>query len=157
MPLRHLRKNSVEIVLFNPEIPQNTGNIARTCVVTGSELTLIRPLGFSLSDRQLKRAGLDYWEELAPKVYDSFVMEDRPTYFFSTKGERLYTSIDFTEEDRLVFGAESQGLPSYIHKTWPKKIFSIPMVEGSRSLNLSNAVALVLYEALRQTGFKGLR
>lgn len=142
----------MEVILFQPEIPQNTGNIARTCAVTGTKLTLIRPLGFSVSSRQLKRAGMDYWEYLEINILDELAPTE-PCYFFSTKAKRPYTDINFEQEARLVFGSESTGLPLSIHEQWADHFYTIPMLPAARSLNLSNSVAIVLYEALRQRHF----
>lgn len=148
----------MEVILFQPEIPQNAGNIARTCSVTGSRLTLVRPLGFSTASRQLKRAGLDYWEGLDIQIIDS--LEDHlaaspeiPFYFFSTKGKKLYTEIEFETNCRLIFGSETAGLPETIHQKWPQSIYKIPMKPNTRSLNLANTAAIVLYEAYRQKQF----
>lgn len=156
------RKNwtSMEIILSQPEIPQNTGNIARTCAVTGTQLTLVRPLGFSLSSRRVKRAGLDYWEGLDVQIVDSLedyleASPEIPFYFFSTKAKRLYTEITFETNCRLVFGSETAGLPPSIHQRWPDHLYRIPMLQGARSLNLANSAAIVVYEAHRQNGFKG--
>lgn len=144
----------MKVILFAPEIPQNAGNIARTCAVTQTELTFVRPLGFNLSERQLKRAGLDYWEDVDLEIVDSLEpLLQEPFYFFSTKGKSLYTEIEFEESTQLIFGSETKGLPSWIHEKWPDHFYRIPMRAGARSLNLSNSVAIVLYEALRQQGF----
>lgn len=148
----------MEIILFQPEIPQNTGNIARTASVTGTPLTLVRPLGFSLSARQLKRAGLDYWEDVSINVIDS--LEDHlqhPFYFFSTKGKKAYTEIVFEENAQLIFGSETAGLSPLFHEKWPDRFYTIPMRPQARSLNLSNSVAIILYEALRQRQFATLK
>lgn len=151
----------MRIVLFEPEIPANAGNIARTCAVTGAELFLVRPLGFSIEDRYLKRAGLDYWHLLSVHIYDSFkeLQEDYPGerfFYYSTRGEKTYTSVSYEEKDFLVFGKETAGLPDYILRDSGELTLRIPMKPGRRSLNLSNAVALVLFEALRQRGFPGM-
>lgn len=147
----------MKIVLNAPEIPQNVGNIARTCAVTGTPLILVRPLGFNLCNRQVKRAGLDYWDDVAIATVDSLEIGlESPFYFFSTKGKKPYTTIQFEEEASLVFGSETAGLPQWVHKRWPHLFYTIPMRPGMRSLNLSNAVAIVLYEALRQHQFRGL-
>lgn len=143
-----------KIVLFNPEIPPNTGNIARLCVATGCELHLIKPLGFSLSDRHLKRAGLDYWEYLKLFVHNSFQdfleVHNGDLYFFSSKGTKIYTQIDYKEDDYLIFGSETLGFPSNIFEEFKDRIYTIPMFGKVRCLNLSNSVAIVLYEALRR-------
>ncbi len=145
----------MEVILCQPEIPQNAGNIARTCAVTGTKLTFIRPLGFNFSSRQLKRAGMDYWDDLDFKILDELKLQE-PFYFFSTKGKRPYTEIPFTQDTQLIFGAESCGLPPHIYERYSEQMYTIPMRENARSLNLSNSVAIVLYEGLRQNQFKGL-
>ena len=152
----------MHIVLYQPEIPQNTGNIARTCAATGAMLHLIRPLGFSLDDRYLKRAGLDYWHMMRYQVYDSFeeLLEKYPQhrmYFLSTKAPKSYTEPVYGPEDFLVFGCETKGLPESLLQRVYDRCVRIPMVPDARSLNLSNSVAIVLYEALRQQGFTGLK
>ena len=152
----------MNIVLYEPEIHSNTGNISRTCAITGTVLHLIKPLGFSLEDKYLKRAGLDYWEHLDLRIYenyDDFLDKNKGgRYFFlSTKGERSYADVAYQENDYLVFGPETRGLPmELMEKNW-QNVCKIPMGENYRSLNLSNAAAIVLYEALRQGGFKGLK
>ncbi|MCL2547715.1 MAG: tRNA (cytidine(34)-2'-O)-methyltransferase [Symbiobacteriaceae bacterium] len=149
-----------QIVLVEPEIPPNTGNIARLCAATGSILHLVEPLGFSLSDSQLKRAGLDYWHLLDLHIHpdwESFnLYAEGKRYYLTTKGARAYNTASFLDGDLLVFGAETRGLSADILGIEPQMHLRIPMISESRSLNLSNAVAIVLYEALRQTGFKGL-
>ena len=152
----------MHIVLIEPEIPGNTGNIARLCAATGMKLHLIRPLGFSVEDKYLKRAGLDYWNLVDITYHDSFgalwaAYRDKPFYFFSTKAPRTYTEAQFTHEDFLVFGKETAGIPEDLLKTHWDACLRIPMMCASRSLNLSNAVAVASYEALRQTGFEGLK
>lgn len=148
----------MKIVLYSPDIPQNVGNIARTCAVTGASLTLVRPLGFPLNAKQLKRSGLDYWDNVKLEVVDSLEAAlSKPYYFFSTKGKKPYTEISFEKEATLVFGSESAGLPLWVHEKWSEHLYTIPMMPNARSLNLSNAVAIVLYEALRQSNFKALR
>ena len=149
------------IVLVEPEIPQNTGNIARTCAVTGAGLHLVRPLGFSLDDKQLKRAGLDYWNELDVSYYDSFAeVEQRHSdarfFLLSTHATRSYADVRYRDGDFLVFGKETAGLGAALLARRSGDAVRIPMREGLRSLNLSNSVALVLYEALRQNDFSGL-
>lgn len=150
----------MHVVLYEPEIPQNTGNIVRTCAATGTKLHLIKPLGFSLEDKYMKRSGLDYWELAVMTVHDSFsdlktLYPDGEYYFATTKGSRKYTDIKFPENSFLVFGKETAGLPKDLLAKNPDNIMRVPMVAESRSLNLSNSVAVVLYEALRQQGFKG--
>jgi len=149
------------IVLVEPEIPQNTGNIARTCAVTGARLHLVRPLGFSLDDRQLKRAGLDYWHELDVVCHDSFEQVEREYpdarfFLLSTHAAKSYADARFMDGDFLVFGRETAGLGPALLARRSEDAVRIPMRPGLRSLNLSNSVALVLYEALRQNGFPGL-
>lgn len=151
----------MHIVLYEPEIPQNTGNIARTCAATGSMLHLIEPLGFELSDRYLKRAGLDYWHMMQYRVYADFerFLETWPhvrLHFLSTKAPRGYTEVSYGPDDFLVFGRETRGLPESLLARAYDRCVRIPMAAGARSLNLSNSVAIVLYEALRQQGFPGL-
>lgn len=150
------------MVLIEPEIPGNTGNIARLCAATGMRLHLVRPLGFSVEDKYLKRAGLDYWHLVDIVYHDSFAAlwqtrRDKPFYFFSTKAPRMYTEAQFTPEDFLVFGKETAGIPEDLLKAHWDFCLRIPMRTESRSLNLSNAVAVASYEALRQIGFSGLR
>ncbi len=149
------------IVLVEPEIPQNTGNIARTCAATGAALHLVEPLGFSISDRQLKRAGLDYWHLLEiylhPNLDDFFAKNPNGNYYFlTTKAPRAYTEAQFSDGDFLIFGKETRGLPEPLLAAHPERCIRIPMREGARSLNLSNSVAVTVFEALRQTGFEGL-
>ena len=151
----------VNIVLVEPEIPQNTGNIARTCAITGSRLHLVRPLGFDLSEKAVKRAGLDYWHLLDLRVYENLAdflerQGDKPLWLATTKGARRYTEAAFEEECWLVFGRESSGLPAWLREKYPERCIRIPMIEGARSMNLGNSVALLCYEALRQQGFAGL-
>jgi tRNA (cytidine/uridine-2'-O-)-methyltransferase len=150
------------IVLVEPEIPQNTGNIARTCAVTGARLHLIEPLGFSIDDAQLKRAGLDYWKDLQVQTYQNFEDFLRANagarlWLLSTHAARRYSEAAFCDGDFLVFGKETAGLGEALLSRYADRTLRIPMREGQRSLNLSNAAALVVYEAIRQTGFCGLR
>ena len=151
----------MEIVLVSPEIPQNTGNIARTCALTGTRLHLIKPLGFSLADRYMKRAGLDYWEHVKLQVWNDFeefaqAYATRNLYLASTKADFSYDQINYKSEDVIVFGCETRGLSQAILERYPQQLIRIPMIDMGRSLNLSNAVAVILYEALRQQGFEGL-
>lgn len=150
----------MNIVLIEPEIPQNTGNIARTCVMTGSTLYLVGKLGFSLEDRYVRRAGLDYWPYLRYHCYEDFnalytVFSNHKFYFFSTRVKgRWYTDVAYTYEDFLIFGKETSGLPEALLQKEQRSALRIPMIEEvPRSLNLSNSVAIVVYEALRQQGF----
>jgi tRNA (cytidine/uridine-2'-O-)-methyltransferase len=151
---------SINIVLFEPEIPQNTGNIARTCAATGSNLHLIKPLGFSVSDKHLKRAGLDYWDLVNITYYDNFeefkkTINNKNVFIATTKESRFYTDVKYTDECYIMFGKETKGLPDYIHKEFLDTRIKIPMIDNvhARSLNLANSVNIVMYEALRQLGF----
>lgn len=150
---------NLNIVLHEPEIPQNTGNIARTCVLTNSKLHLIKPLGFQLSDKYLKRAGLDYWKYLDVSIYESFEelrekYKDSAFYYSTTKAKKFYTEVTYKKGDFIVFGKETKGLPDSIRDMEPENLIRVPMVETTtRSLNLSNTVSIVTYEALRQLGF----
>ncbi|AUS97662.1 tRNA (uridine(34)/cytosine(34)/5-carboxymethylaminomethyluridine(34)-2'-O)-methyltransferase TrmL [Clostridium thermosuccinogenes] len=153
---------ALEIVLVEPEIPQNTGNIARTCAAIGAGLHLVRPLGFSVEDRYLKRAGLDYWNEVNIHYYDSFaeVKEKHPEgvfYYATTKAPNTYADIKYPQNCFLVFGKETAGLPEELLKENREYCIRIPMREGIRSLNLSNSVAVVAYEVMRQHGFENLQ
>ena len=150
------------IVLVEPEIPQNTGNIARTCAATGCTLHLVKPLGFEISDRQLKRAGLDYWHLVNVVVHESFdevlSSADRQArfFYFTTKAPRAYTEASFRKGDYLVFGRETKGLDEELLVQHKEECVRIPMLAESRSLNLSNSVAVAVYEGLRQNEFEGL-
>lgn len=151
----------LHIVLVNPEIPQNTGNIARTCAATGAKLHLIRPLGFELSDKYLKRAGLDYWHMMTLEIHDSWAdftekYPDARLHFATTKAPRDYCGVAYADEDFLVFGRETKGLDEELLAANYEKCIRIPMRAEARSLNLSNSVAIVLYEALRQLSFPNL-
>ena len=151
----------MNIVLLEPEIPQNTGNIARTCAITGTTLHLIEPLGFDISEKAVRRAGLDYWQYLDLKVYKNIeeFFEKNPNgnyYFATTKGQHRYDTVEYKKDDYIFFGKETKGLPEeLLHDNYDKCI-RIPMLKIVRSLNLSNSVAIVLYEALRQNDFEGL-
>lgn len=152
----------MNIVLVCPEIPQNTGNIARTCAATGATLHLIEPLGFRLEDRYLKRAGLDYWHMMTLRVYKDFrdflgQNPDANMYLLSTKAKKSYAEIEYRPNDYLVFGCETRGLPEDMIEAYMSRAIRIPMAAEARSLNLSNSVAIVLYEALRQQDFAGLQ
>lgn len=153
------------IVLFQPEIPANTGNISRTCVGTNTHLHLIRPLGFQTDDKHLKRAGVDYWDKLKVTYYDNadefFAKNDGEIYYIETFGDTPYTDIDYTATDRdiyLMFGRESTGIPKELIETHGgfERCIVIPQSQNVRSLNLSNTAAIVIYEVLRQQGFKPL-
>ena len=150
-------KSKFNIVLYEPEIPQNTGNIVRLCACSGSDLFLVGKLGFSLSDKYLKRAGLDYWNDVNIKKYENlqFLIADFPDskfYYLTTKSKKIYTDIMFNSGDFLVFGPETRGIPETILNANSEYAVTIPMKEGQRSLNLSNSVAIVVYEAIRQNG-----
>lgn len=151
----------LHIVLFEPEIPPNTGNVIRLAANTGAQLHLVKPLGFTLEDRALKRAGLDYHEYATLKVHGDWnacraSLGDRRMYALSTKNSRRYTDVEFKDEDAFVFGAETRGLPAEVLETFaPEARLRIPMRPRNRSLNLSNAVAVVVMEAWRQLGFAG--
>lgn len=156
------KKVAFNIVLMEPEIPQNTGNIVRTCAATGTKLHLIKPLGFSVDDRHLKRAGLDYWKYVDINYYDSFdelknKYSDKKFYYVTTKGLNKYSDKEYCGDDFFVFGKETKGLPEDLLYNNKEDCIRIPMNENLRSLNLANSVAIVLYEALRQTGFSGMQ
>ncbi len=154
---------NLNIVLFQPEIPQNTGNIARTCVLTNSKLHLIKPLGFTLEEKHLKRAGLDYWKDLKLEIHESYedFREKYPEavlYLSTTHGSKFYDEVSYKEGDFIVFGRESSGLPDYIKEENRGNCIRVPMLQTStRSLNLSNTVAIVAYEALRQLGYPNMK
>jgi tRNA (cytidine/uridine-2'-O-)-methyltransferase len=152
----------MHIVLVEPEIPQNTGNIARTCAATGSVLHLVHPLGFAITDRGLKRAGLDYWHLLDIRMHENleaFLKAHAGGIFrlATTKAPNNYCEVEYPEESFLLFGKETAGLPAYLLEQYRNDCVRIPMRDGARSLNLSNSVAVVLYEALRQQQFDGLK
>lgn len=152
---------SLNIVLVEPEIPQNTGNVARTCAATGARLHLVGPMGFAIDDRKLKRAGLDYWSLLDITYYDSlkdfFEKNCGPFYYFSTKAKNCYSDVRYADGAYLVFGKETKGLPEELLYAHPEDCVRLPMRKGLRSLNLSNSVAIGVYEALRQWGFPELQ
>ncbi|WP_232698812.1 tRNA (uridine(34)/cytosine(34)/5-carboxymethylaminomethyluridine(34)-2'-O)-methyltransferase TrmL [Brevibacillus daliensis] len=156
---------SIHIVLHEPLIPSNTGNIARTCAATGVHLHLIRPLGFSTDDKALKRAGLDYWHAVHVFYYDSFAHFEEVHaghkhrfFFVETSGEKAYSDVAFQDGDFIVLGKETSGLPEELLQDYPKdQVIRIPMGTATRSLNLSNCAAIVTFEALRQIGFPGLK
>ena len=150
------------IVLHEPEIPANTGDIGRTCVATGTSLDLIEPLGFSLSEKAIKRSGMDYWKDLDVHTYINYqdFMEKHPgakIYYATTKAPQTYTDVEFEDNSFIMFGKESAGIPEDILFENQATAIRIPMVGETRSLNLSNAVAIVLYEALRQHGFENMK
>ena len=151
----------MNIILHQPEIPANTGNIGRTCVATGTSLHLIEPLGFKLDEKSIKRAGMDYWEHLDVTRYVNFqeFLEKHPNakiWMATTKAKHVYTDVEFSPDDFIMFGKESAGIPEEILVDYEETCIRIPMLEKIRSLNLSNSVAIVLFEALRQQDFPGL-
>ena len=152
----------LNIVLLEPEMPANTGNIGRTCVATNTRLHLIEPLGFRINDKMLKRAGLDYWDKLDVSVYDNFQdflnkNPDAKLYLATTKAAKCYSDVEFEDDCYIMFCKESAGIPEEILKNYPETCIRIPMWGDIRSLNLSNSVAVVLYEALKQNDFMGLK
>ena len=153
---------ALNVVLYEPEIPANTGNIGRTCMATGTRLHLIEPLGFRLGEKELRRAGMDYWDQLDVTRYADYeeFLEKNPgakIYMATTKGPRAYTEVHFEPDCYLMFGKESAGIPEEILKANPDTCVRIPMIGETRSLNLSNSVAIVLYEALRQNEFDHMK
>lgn len=156
-------KMNLNIVLYQPEIPQNTGNIGRTCVLTNSKLHLIKPLGFEITDKQLRRAGMDYWKLLDVVYYDSFeefyeLNKTNRIYLSTTKAEKYYSDFKYEKGDFIMFGRESSGVPQNIRDLFKDTSIKIPMLETSdRSLNLSNSTGIIVYEALRQIGFPGMK
>jgi tRNA (cytidine/uridine-2'-O-)-methyltransferase len=156
-----IRVMAFHIVLVEPEIPANTGNISRTCAATGTFLHLVRPLGFSTDDKVLKRAGLDYWDSVKLAYHDSFqevqALYPLARFFFATtKAKQSYCDFTFQDGDFFVFGKETAGLPQDLLQANVETCLRLPMSDAVRSLNLSNSAAILLYEALRQTGFNGL-
>ena len=152
----------VNIVLVEPEIPHNTGAIARTCAATGARLHLVKPLGFDISDKMVKRCGLDYWHLVDISVYENISeyfekKGDKNIWLATTKGSRPYTDADLSGDVSLLFGKETAGLPAWLREQYPDRCIRIPMISEARSLNLSNSVAVIAYEALRQQNFPGLR
>lgn len=152
----------INIVLHEPEIPQNTGNIARTCAATGAALHLIRPLGFTIDDRKLKRAGLDYWHHLDITYYDGLddfyaKNPNAEVYYFTTKAQKIYSEVSYPDPVFIMFGKETKGLPEALLHDNPDRCVRLPMRDGLRSLNLSNTVAVAVYEILRQENFEGLK
>lgn len=151
----------MNIILHQPEIPANTGNIGRTCVATGTVLHLIEPLGFRLGEKELKRAGMDYWEKLDVRRYMNFeeFLEKNPNakiWMATTKAKHVYSEVTFGKDDYIMFGKESAGIPEEILVDYEDTCIRIPMLDTIRSLNLSNSVSIVLYEALRQNGFENM-
>lgn len=156
----------LNVVMCEPEIPQNTGNIARTCAATGGKLHLIKPLGFNISDKYLKRAGLDYWDKLEIEEHENleaflkkYPPKEKNMFFITTKGKKCYTDINYSgmEEIFVMFGKETKGLPENLLRKYIDKAIRIPMKEQLRSLNLSNSVAIIVYEILRQNNFEDLQ
>lgn len=154
----------INIVLVEPQIPQNTGNIARTCAVTGARLHLVKPMGFTIDDKKLKHAGLDYWHMLDITYYDSLAdflekhkEENDKFFFFSTKSKQVYSDVTYPDESYLFFGREDKGLPESLLLDNREKCVRMPMRSEARSLNLSNSVAIGVYEVLRQLGFPKLQ
>lgn len=152
----------LNIVLHEPEMPANTGNIGRTCVAAGARLHLIEPLGFKLNEKMLKRAGLDYWDKLDVTVYDDYADFQKKNpgakiYMATTKAQKTYCDVSYEDDCYIMFGKESAGIPESILQKYPETSIRIPMIGDTRSLNLSNSVAIVLYEALRQNNFEGMR
>lgn len=152
---------TLNIVMVEPEIPQNTGNVARTCAATGARLHLVEPMGFRIDDKKLKRAGLDYWHLLDISYYrsleDFFEKNSGPFFYFSTKARHIYSDIQYPDGAYLVFGKETAGLPEQLLHDNPGSCVRIPMISPARSLNLSNSVAVGVFEALRQWGFPSLQ
>ncbi len=152
---------TLNIVMVEPEIPQNTGNVARTCAATGARLHLVEPMGFQIDDKKLKRAGLDYWNLLDITYYrslaDFFEKNSGPFFYFSTKARRVFSDVRFPDNAYLVFGKETAGLPEDLLHSHPEDCVRIPMIGEARSLNLSNSVAVGVYEALRQWGYPALK
>ena len=151
----------INIVLVEPEIPHNTGAIARTCAATGARLHLVKPLGFDISDKMVKRCGLDYWHLVDISVYENISEYfekngDDNIWLATTKGSRPYTEADFTGDVSLLFGKETAGLPAWLREKYPDRCIRIPMISEARSLNLPNSVAVIVYEALRQQHFPNL-
>ena len=152
----------MNIILHEPEIPANTGNIGRTCMATGSVLHLIEPLGFRLGEKELRRAGLDYWQDISVSAYANFTdfKEKNPEakiWMASTKARNVYTDVKFSPDDFIMFGKESAGIPEEILIGYEETSIRIPMLPATRSLNLSNSVAVIIYEALRQNGFRDMK
>lgn len=153
---------SMNIVLYEPEIPANTGNIGRTCAAAGARLHLIEPLGFRLTEKELKRAGMDYWQDLDVTRYinwEDFLFQNKNAkiYMATTKGKHVYTQVSYEPDCYLMFGKESAGIPEEILVNYPDTCVRIPMMGETRSLNLANSVAIMLYEALRQNDFRDMK
>ncbi len=151
----------LNIVLVEPQIPQNTGNIARTCAATGARLHIVKPMGFQIDDKKLKRAGLDYWDMLDITYYESieefFASNDGTYYYFTTKGKKIYSDVEYPDKTYIVFGREDAGLNEMLLYENQDNCVRVPMIGDARSLNLSNTVCLATYEVLRQWGFENLK
>lgn len=152
------------VVLVEPRIPQNTGNIARTCAATGCGLHIVRPMAFEIDDKKLKRAGLDYWQYLNVRYYDNLAdffektnLENARYHYATTKAPHTYTEVEYNDNDYILFGREDAGLPEELLYANEERCIRIPMIEEARSLNLSNSVAIIVYEAMRQVGFENLK
>ena len=147
----------MKVILYQPQIPQNSGNIVRTCAVTGCDLIMVRPLGFSTHDRWLKRAGLDYWEGVRVEFIDNleeYLAESTTSfYFFSSKTTKKYTTVSYQPDSLLIFGSETTGLPPSFFEKYPERFVTIPMIEGVRCLNLATSAGIAIYEAWRQQDF----
>lgn len=146
-------KTYMKVILYQPQIPQNTGNVVRTCSVTGTDLILVGPLGFSISDRSLKRAGLDYWEGVSVVLIDDlehYLESCDSFYFFSSHAKKKYTEVSYVPSTHLIFGSESSGLPKHFLEKWPERFITLPMLPGKRCLNLATSVGIGVYEGLRQ-------
>lgn len=153
----------MHVVLFEPLIPPNTGNVARTCAATGTVLHLVRPLGFDIDDSAVRRAGLDYWHLVDLRLHDDLqevIAEahaaDARCWFFTKHGKRAHSDVQYADNDYLIYGKETTGLPDFVHQQYPADCLRLPMSDAMRSLNLSNTVAIGVYEALRQLGYPGL-
>lgn len=154
--------SELNIVLVEPEIPQNTGNIARTCAATGARLHIVKPMGFTIDDKKLKRAGLDYWYLLDLTYYENLEdffekNKDGKFFFFTTKARKAHSDVTYTDRSYLIFGKETKGLPEELLLDHPDECVRIPMIDDARSLNLSNSVAIGVYEALRQMNYPALQ
>lgn len=149
----------MKVVLFQPQIPQNTGNISRTCFLTSTDLVLVKPLGFSISAKSAKRAGLDYWNQLDLEVIDDlekYLENTDDFFFFSSKAQKVYVDAPYTQNSLLIFGGENDGIPNLFWEKWPEKFYKIPMKDKGRCLNLSVSAGVVIYEALKSQNFLSL-
>lgn len=151
----------MKVILYQPQIPQNAGNVVRTCAVTGCDLIMVRPLGFSTHDRWLKRAGLDYWEGVNVSFIDNLeiylTQYAGSFYFFSSKATTLYSEVNYQADSALIFGSETSGLPLSLFEKWPDHFVTLPMIEGVRCLNLATSVGIGVFEAWRQQHFQSKR